>query len=132
MIPSRIIPIEAKKMNAQFAQGIVSRSRPRTAAWASRGADLGRVAAIRGSIAGTSITELVAGSTLVIRFFRGALFEVGDGHRAGDGEGRADGDFCRNSLRGRAQSPSARDMNSRGRARESGPTTFRMATGSRY
>src|SRR4029079_9068555 len=88
---TRIIPLDAKTMTAQFAPGITIPLHP---FFGSMGVapdpSAGRVSSNPpGTHAGNLDNRLlVAGSTLYIPIHaRGALFEVGDGHAAqGDGE----------------------------------------------
>jgi acetamidase/formamidase len=105
-IPSRIIPIDAKKMTAQFASGIVIPLRPFFGSMGVAPApELGRVSSNPpGRHAGNlDNRELVAGSTLFIPVFApGALFEIGDGHGA-QGDGEVDQTAIETSLRGRVQ-----------------------------
>src|SRR3954471_6071683 len=105
-IPSRVIPIDAKAMTAQFALGIIIPLRP---FFGSMGVapppDQGRVSSNPPGIHAGNLDNkaLVAGTTLYIPVHAaGALFEVGDGHAAqGDGEG--DQTAIETSLRGRLQ-----------------------------
>src|SRR5437867_1500401 len=102
----RIIPIDAKKMTAQFAPGIVIPLRPFFGSMGVAPApELGRVSSNPpGKHAGNMDNkELVAGSTLFIPVFvAGALFEIGDGHAA-QGDGEVDQTAIETSLRGRIQ-----------------------------
>jgi len=105
-VTSRIIPIDAKKMTAQFAPGIVIPLRPFFGSMGVAPApELGRVSSNPpGRHAGNMDNkELVAGSTLFIPVFvPGALFEIGDGHGA-QGDGEVDQTAIETSLRGRVQ-----------------------------
>src|SRR5438874_10731155 len=90
-VMSRIIPIDATTMTAEFAPGIVIPLHPFFGSMGVAPApELGRLSSNPpGRHAGNMDNrELVAGSTLFIPIFApGALFEVGDGHGAqGDGE----------------------------------------------
>ncbi len=112
-VQSRIIPIDAKKMTAEFAPGIVIPLRP---FFGSMGVapspELGRVSSNPpGRHAGNMDNkELVAGSTLFIPVFAtGALFEIGDGHGA-QGDGEVDQTAIETSLRGRLQLTIRKDM----------------------
>src|SRR5437764_6268893 len=105
-VTSRIIPIDAKKMTAQFAPGIVIPLRPFFGSMGVAPApELGRLSSNPpGKHAGNMDNkELVAGSTLFIPVFvPGALFEIGDGHGA-QGDGEVDQTAIETSLRGRLQ-----------------------------
>src|SRR4051812_16593785 len=111
--PSRIIPIDAKKMTAEFAPGIVIPLKPFFGSMGVAPApELGRVSSNPpGRHAGNlDNRELVAGSTLYIPVFvAGALFEVGDGHGA-QGDGEVDQTAIETSLRGRLQLTVRKDM----------------------
>jgi acetamidase/formamidase len=112
-ITSRIIAIDATKMTAQFAPGIVIPLRPFFGSMGVAPApELGRVSSNPpGKHAGNlDNKELVAGSTLFIPVFvPGALFEVGDGHGA-QGDGEVDQTAIETSLRGRLQLTVRKDM----------------------
>jgi acetamidase/formamidase len=102
----KIIPIDKKRMLAEFKPGIVIPLRP---FFGSMGVapspDSGRVSSNPpGRHAGNlDNKELVAGSTLLIPVFvSGALFEIGDGHAA-QGDGEVDQTAIETSLRGRVQ-----------------------------
>jgi acetamidase/formamidase len=105
-LPSRIVPLDRKRMTATFLPGIVIPLRPFFGSMGVAPApDLGRVSSNPpGRHAGNlDNKELVAGSTLYIPVFvRGALFEVGDGHAA-QGDGEVDQTAIETSLRGRLQ-----------------------------
>src|SRR4029077_4817064 len=105
-VTSRIIPIDAKKMTAQCAPGIVIPLKPFFGSMGVAPApELGRVSSNPpGKHAGNMDNkELVAGSTLFIPVFAaGALFEIGDGHGA-QGDGEVDQTAIETSLRGRLQ-----------------------------
>ena len=105
-VPSRIIPIDKKRMSAEFKPGIVIPLRPFFGSMGvAPAADAGRVSSNPpGRHAGNlDNKELVAGSTLLIPVFvRGALFEIGDGHGA-QGDGEVDQTAIETSLRGRVQ-----------------------------
>jgi acetamidase/formamidase len=102
----RIVPLDRKKMTAEFLPGIVIPLRPFFGSMGVAPApDLGRVSSNPpGRHAGNlDNRELVAGSTLYIPVFvPGALFEVGDGHAA-QGDGEVDQTAIETSLRGRLQ-----------------------------
>jgi len=112
-VQSRIIPIDAKKMTAQFAPGIVIPLKPFFGSMGVAPApELGRVSSNPpGKHAGNMDNkELVAGSTLFIPVFAsGALFEIGDGHGA-QGDGEVDQTAIETSLRGRLQLTVRKDM----------------------
>ena len=105
-IQSRIIPIDARAMTAEFAPGIVIPLRPFFGSMGVAPApELGRVSSNPpGRHAGNlDNKELGVGSTLFIPVFApGALFEVGDGHGA-QGDGEVDQTAIETSLRGRIQ-----------------------------
>jgi len=112
-VQSRIIPIDAKKMTAQFAPGIVIPLKPFFGSMGVAPApELGRVSSNPpGKHAGNMDNkELVAGSTLFIPVFAsGALFEIGDGHGA-QGDGEVDQTAIETSLRGRLELTVRKDM----------------------
>jgi acetamidase/formamidase len=105
-VPQKIIPIDRKRMTAQFKPGIVIPLRPFFGSMGvAPAAEAGRVSSNPpGRHAGNlDNKELVAGSTLLIPVFvRGALFEIGDGHGA-QGDGEVDQTAIETSLRGRVQ-----------------------------
>ena len=105
-VPAKIIPIDRKRMSAEFKPGIVIPLRPFFGSMGvAPAADAGRVSSNPpGRHAGNlDNKELVAGSTLLIPVFvRGALFEIGDGHGA-QGDGEVDQTAIETSLRGRVQ-----------------------------
>src|ERR1700733_199903 len=105
-VPAKIIPLDRKKMTADFLPGIVIPLKP---FYGSIGVApdpaMGRLRSNPpGRHAGNlDNRELVAGSTLYIPVFaRGALFEIGDGHGA-QGDGEVDQTAIETSLRGRLQ-----------------------------
>jgi acetamidase/formamidase len=112
-LPARIIPINARKMTAEFAPGIVIPLRPFFGSMGVAPApELGRVSSNPpGTHAGNlDNKELGVGSTLFIPIFvPGALFEVGDGHAA-QGDGEVDQTAIETSLRGRLQLTVRKDM----------------------
>ncbi len=104
--PSKIIPIDRKKMTAEFAPGIIIPLHP---FFGSMGVApppaAGRVSSTPPGIHAGNLDnrELVAGTTLFIPVHvPGALFEVGDGHAA-QGDGEVDQTAIETSLRGRLQ-----------------------------
>jgi len=112
-VTSRIIPINAKAMTAEFAPGIVIPLKPFFGSMGVAPApELGRVSSNPpGKHAGNlDNKELGVGSTLFIPIFApGALFEVGDGHGA-QGDGEVDQTAIETSLRGRIQLTVRKDM----------------------
>jgi acetamidase/formamidase len=112
-VTSRIIPIDARAMTAEYAPGIVIPLRPFFGSMGVAPApELGRVSSNPpGRHAGNlDNRELVAGTTLFIPVFApGALFEVGDGHGA-QGDGEVDQTAIETSLRGRLQLTVRKDM----------------------
>ena len=112
-IATRIIPIDAATMTAEFAPGIVIPLRPFFGSMGVAPApELGRVSSNPpGRHAGNlDNRELVAGTTLFIPVFvPGALFEVGDGHAA-QGDGEVDQTAIETSLRGRIQLTVRKDL----------------------
>jgi acetamidase/formamidase len=105
-VSQKIIPLDRKRMIAEFKSGIVIPLRPFFGSMGvAPAADAGRVSSNPpGRHAGNlDNKELVAGSTLLIPVFvRGALFEIGDGHAA-QGDGEVDQTAIETSLRGRVQ-----------------------------
>jgi acetamidase/formamidase len=112
-LASRIIPLNAKTMTAEFAPGIVIPLHPFFGSLGVAPApELGRVSSNPpGRHAGNlDNRELGVGSTLYIPVFApGALFEVGDGHAA-QGDGEVDQTAIETSLRGRIQLTVRKDM----------------------
>src|SRR6476646_4465011 len=103
---TKIIPLDKKKMTAEFAPGIVIPLHP---FFGSMGVApppaAGRVSSTPPGIHAGNLDnrELVAGTTLFIPVHvSGALFEVGDGHAA-QGDGEVDQTAIETSLRGRLQ-----------------------------
>jgi acetamidase/formamidase len=103
---TRIIPLDKKKMTAEFAPGIVIPLHP---FFGSMGVApppaAGRVSSTPPGIHAGNLDnrELVAGTTLFIPVHvAGALFEVGDGHAA-QGDGEVDQTAIETSLRGKLQ-----------------------------
>jgi len=111
--PSKIIPLDRRKMTAEFLPGIVIPLRPFYGSIGIAPApEMGRLSSNPpGRHAGNlDNRELVAGSTLYIPVFaRGALFEIGDGHVA-QGDGEVDQTAIETSLRGRLQLTVRKDM----------------------
>lgn len=109
----RIIPLDKKRMTAEYAPGIVIPLKPFFGSMGVAPApELGRVSSNPPSKHAGNMDnrELVAGSTLFIPVFaRGALFEVGDGHVA-QGDGEVDQTAIETSLRGRLQLTVRKDM----------------------
>jgi acetamidase/formamidase len=112
-LPAKIVPLDRKKMTAEFLPGIVIALRPFFGSMGvAPAADAGRVSSNPpGRHAGNlDNRELVAGSTLFIPVFApGALFEVGDGHAA-QGDGEVDQTAIETSLRGRLRLTVRKDM----------------------
>jgi acetamidase/formamidase len=112
-LPSKILPLDRKRMTAQFLPGIVVPLRPFYGSiGVAPAAEAGRLSSNPpGRHAGNlDNRELVAGSTLFIPVFaRGALFEIGDGHAA-QGDGEVDQTAIETSLRGRLQLTVRKDM----------------------
>jgi acetamidase/formamidase len=110
---TRIIPLDAKKMTAEFAPGIVIPLRPFFGSMGvAPAASIGRVSSNPPSTHAGNLDnkELVAGTTLYIPVFvPGALFEVGDGHVA-QGDGEVDQTAIETSLRGKLKLTVRRDM----------------------
>ncbi len=103
---TRIIPLDRKKMTAQFAPGITIPLRP---FFGSMGVapppSAGRISSNPPWIHAGNLDnrELVAGTTLFIPVHvAGALFQVGDGHAA-QGDGEVDQTAIETSMRGRLQ-----------------------------
>jgi len=111
--PVSIIPLDRRRMTAQFAPGIVIPLRPFFGSMGvAPASEAGRVSSNPpGRHAGNlDNRELVVGSTLYIPIFaRGALFEVGDGHAA-QGDGEVDQTAIETSLRARLQLTVRKDM----------------------
>jgi acetamidase/formamidase len=111
--PVKIIPLDRRRMTAEFAPGIIIPLRPFFGSMGvAPAAEDGRVSSNPpGRHAGNlDNRELVAGSTLYIPVFvQGALFEIGDGHAA-QGDGEVDQTAIETSLRGRLQLTVRKDM----------------------
>jgi acetamidase/formamidase len=130
-VPSKIIPLDRKKMTAEFLPGIVIPLKP---FYGSIGIApdpaMGRLSSNPpGRHAGNlDNRELVAGSTLYIPVFaRGALFEIGDGHVA-QGDGEVDQTAIETSLRGRLQLTVRKDMKLKWPRAETATDYISMAT----
>jgi acetamidase/formamidase len=130
-VPFKILPLNRKKMTAEFLPGIVIPLHP---FYGSIGlapaAELGRVSSNPpGRHAGNlDNRELVAGSTLYIPVFvRGALFEIGDGHAA-QGDGEVDQTAIETSLRGRLQLTVRKDLQLKWPRAETATDYISMAT----
>jgi len=109
----KIIPLDAKRMVADFAPGV---SIPLKPFFGSMGVapppSRGRVSSAPPDIHAGNLDNkhLVAGTTLFIPVHvKGALFEVGDGH-AGQGNGEVDITALETSLRGRLRLTVRKDM----------------------
>ena len=130
-VPSKIIPLDRKRMTAEFLPGIVIPLKP---FYGSLGIapepQMGRLSSNPpGRHAGNlDNRELVAGSTLYIPVFaRGALFEIGDGHVA-QGDGEVDQTAIETSLRGRLQLTVRKDMKLKWPRAETATDYISMAT----
>jgi acetamidase/formamidase len=130
-VPAKIIPLDRKKMTAEFLPGIVIPLKP---FYGSIGIApdpaMGRLSSNPpGRHAGNlDNRELVAGSTLYIPVFaRGALFEIGDGHAA-QGDGEVDQTAIETSLRGRLQLTVRKDMKLKWPRAETATDYISMAT----
>lgn len=130
-VPVRIIPLDRRRMTAEFAPGIVIPLRPFFGSMGVAPApDAGRLSSNPpGRHAGNlDNRELVAGSTLYIPIFvRGALFEIGDGHVA-QGDGEVDQTAIETSLRARVQLTVRKDMKLRWPRAETATDYISMAT----
>jgi acetamidase/formamidase len=112
-VGTKILPLDARTMTAEFAPGIVIPLKPFFGSMGVAPApERGRVSSNPpGRHAGNlDNRELVAGSTLFIPVFvPGALFEIGDGHGA-QGDGEVDQTGIETSLRGRLQLTVRKDL----------------------
>ena len=110
---TKIIPIDAKKMTAEFAPGIVIPLKPFFGSMGVAPAmSVGRISSNPPSTHAGNLDnkELVVGTTLYIPVHvAGALFEVGDGHLA-QGDGEVDQTAIETSLRGKLQLIVRKDM----------------------
>jgi acetamidase/formamidase len=110
---TKIIPLDAEHMTAQFAPGITLPLHP---FFGSMGvappASFGRYDSTPPTIIGGNMDnkELVAGTTLYLPVWApGALFEIGDGH-AGQGDGEVDVTAMETSLVGELQFVLRKDL----------------------
>ena len=112
-VPIKIVPLDRKRMTAEFFPGIVIPLKPFYGSIGIAPApEIGRLSSNPpGRHAGNlDNRELIAGSTLYIPVFaRGALFEIGDGHAA-QGDGEVDQTAIETSLRGKLQLTVRKDM----------------------
>ena len=110
---TKIIPIDAKTMTAEFAPGIVIPLKPFFGSMGVAPAtSVGRISSNPPSTHAGNLDnkELVVGTTLYIPVHvAGALFEVGDGHLA-QGDGEVDQTAIETSLRGKLQFIVRKDM----------------------
>jgi len=110
---TKIIPIDAKKMTAEFAPGIIIPLKPFFGSMGVAPApSVGRVSSNPPSTHAGNLDnkELVVGTTLFIPVHvKGALFEVGDGHLA-QGDGEVDQTAIESSLRGKLRLTVRKDM----------------------
>jgi acetamidase/formamidase len=110
---TKIIPLDAQKMIARFAQGIEIPLKPFFGSMGVAPPDVsGRISSAPPWVHAGNLDnrELVAGTTLYIPIHaKGALFEVGDGH-AGQGEGEVDITAMETSLVGTFQFVVRKDM----------------------
>ena len=130
-VPSKIIPLDRKRMTAEFLPCIVIPLKP---FYGSLGIapepEMGRLSSNPpGRHAGNlDNRELIAGSTLYIPVIaRGALFEIGDGHVA-QGDGEVDQTAIETSLRGRLQLTVRKDMKLKWPRAETATDYISMAT----
>jgi len=130
-VQSKIIPLDRKKMTAEFLPGIIIPLKPFYGSLGIAPApEVGRLSSNPpGRHAGNlDNRELVAGSTLYIPVFaRGALFEIGDGHVA-QGDGEVDQTAIETSLRGRLQLTVRKDMKLKWPRAETATDYVSMAT----
>jgi acetamidase/formamidase len=128
---SKIIPLNRKKMTAEFLPGIVVPLKPFYGSIGIAPApEAGRLSSNPpGRHAGNlDNRELVVGSTLYIPVFaKGALFEIGDGHVA-QGDGEVDQTAIETSLRGRIQLTVRKDMKLKWPRAETATEYISMAT----
>jgi acetamidase/formamidase len=112
-VPIKIVPLDRKRMTAEFFPGILVPLKPFYGSIGIAPApEIGRLSSNPpGRHAGNlDNRELIAGSTLYIPVFaRGALFEIGDGHAA-QGDGEVDQTAIETSLRGKLQLILRKDM----------------------
>ena len=123
---TKIIPLDEKRMIAQFAEGIEIPLRPFFGSMGVAPPDsAGRISSGPPGVHAGNLDnkELVAGTTLFIPVHaKGALFSVGDGH-AGQGNGEVDITALETSLTGRLQFVARKDMHLRWPRAET-PTHF--------
>jgi acetamidase/formamidase len=129
--PTKIVPLDRKKMTAEFFPGIVIPLKPFYGSIGLAPApEIGRLSSNPpGRHAGNMDNrELVAGTTLYIPVFaRGALFEIGDGHAA-QGDGEVDQTAIETSLRGKLQLTVRKDMKLKWPRAETATDYISMAT----
>jgi acetamidase/formamidase len=130
-LPIKIVPLDRKKMTAEFFPGIVIPLKP---FYGSIGVaptpETGRLSSNPpGRHAGNMDNrELTAGTTLYIPVFaRGALFEIGDGHAA-QGDGEVDQTAIETSLRGKLRLTVRKDMKLKWPRAETATDYISMAT----
>lgn len=130
-VPTKIVPLDRKKMTAEFFPGIVIPLKPFYGSIGLAPApEIGRLSSNPpGRHAGNMDNrELVAGTTLYIPVFaRGALFEIGDGHAA-QGDGEVDQTAIETSLRGKLQLTVRKDMKLKWPRAETATDYISMAT----
>jgi acetamidase/formamidase len=130
-VPTKIVPLDRKKMTAEFFPGIVIPLKPFYGSIGLAPApEMGRLSSNPpGRHAGNMDNrELVAGTTLYIPVFaRGALFEIGDGHAA-QGDGEVDQTAIETSLRGKLQLTVRKDMKLKWPRAETATDYISMAT----
>jgi acetamidase/formamidase len=130
-VPTKIVPLDRKKMTAEFFPGILIPLKPFYGSIGLAPApEIGRLSSNPpGRHAGNMDNrELVAGSTLYIPVFaRGALFEIGDGHVA-QGDGEVDQTAIETSLRGKLQLTVRKDMKLKWPRAETAADYISMAT----
>ena len=123
---TKIIPLDGKRMIAQFADGIEIPLHPFFGSMGVAPPDsAGRISSGPPGIHAGNLDnkELVAGTTLFIPVHaKGALFSVGDGH-AGQGNGEVDITALETSLTGKLQFVARKDMHLRWPRAET-PTHF--------
>jgi acetamidase/formamidase len=130
-VPTKIVPLDRKKMTAEFFPGVVIPLKPFYGSIGLAPApEIGRLSSNPpGRHAGNMDNrELVAGTTLYIPIFaRGALFEIGDGHVA-QGDGEVDQTAIETSLRGKLQLTVRKDMKLKWPRAETATDYISMAT----
>ncbi len=130
-LPIKIVPLDRKKMTAEFFPGIVIPLKP---FYGSIGVaptpEIGRLSSNPPGMHAGNLDnrELTAGTTLYIPVFaRGALFEIGDGHAA-QGDGEVDQTAIETSLRGKLQLTVRKDMKLKWPRAETATDYISMAT----